>query len=73
MSPDPNFSQLSAPTSGQIVPLECGNVGDVWESDAAVIRVPIRNTTDRPIRIANLSADCQISRIEPSNTPWVEG
>jgi hypothetical protein len=37
----------------------------VWESDAAVVRVPIRNTTDRPIRITNLSTDCRAGGITP--------
>jgi hypothetical protein len=39
----------------------------VWESDAAVVRVPIRNTTARPITIASLSAGCQNPRIEPTS------
>jgi hypothetical protein len=52
-------------TPDLIVPLESGDVGEVWESDAAVVRVPIRNTTDRAIRINHLSTDCRAKQIEP--------
>src|SRR5581483_2416902 len=54
-------------TAGLTVPLEAGRLGDVWESDAAVVRVPIRNTTDRAVRVAHLSTDCRARRIEPAS------
>jgi hypothetical protein len=48
-----------------VVPIESGDVGEVWESDAAVVRVPIRNTTDQAIRISSFSTDCRARQIEP--------
>lgn len=53
-------------TAGLTVPLEAGHVGDVWESDAAVVRVPVRNTTGRAVRVMHLSTDCRARAIEPA-------
>src|SRR5437762_292970 len=54
-----------ARTPDLIVSPESGDIGDVWESESAVVRVPIRNTTDRTVRITHFSSDCRVQRIEP--------
>ena len=54
-----------ARTPDLIVSPESGDIGDVWESESAVVRVPIRNTTDRTVRINHFSSDCRVQKIEP--------
>lgn len=58
---------ISAEASNPLVTPDDGNVGEVWESDAAVVRLPVRNPSDRVVRIIRLSGDCRVIRVEPAS------
>ncbi|MEX2317564.1 MAG: hypothetical protein WD669_10465 [Pirellulales bacterium] len=42
------------------------NIGNIWESDSVLWKIPITNTTDQSVNLGEIAASCLCTRIQPA-------